>query len=272
MLIKNYLLKQQIGTVKFQNKKLKSVVWFVGTSRNALVVLITSTVSWAFKCYDKTPFRLTGEIKAGLPIVSLPPFSTSGPGNSTVNFSDMVEHLGSGVFVVPMISILENVAIAKAFCKFDSSEIAYNKKLNFNITNWWQCCVSTARGRTLDATQEMFTLGLCNLIGSFFQSIPVTGSFSRSAVNNASGVRTPFGGLYTGDTLCCLFVFLKWSNSSLIFIFYYFAFRSTCCPIIELIDSILLLHSNINTFFCYYLRSDIYGWRWDCFTHLEILQ
>lgn len=50
----------------------------------------------------------------------------------------------------------------------------------------------------LDATQEMLTLGLCNVIGSFFHSMPVAGSFSRSAVNNASGVRTPLGGIYTG--------------------------------------------------------------------------
>lgn len=28
--------------------------------------------------------------------------------------------------------------------------------------------------------------------------MPVTGSFSRSAVNHASGVRTPMGGMYTG--------------------------------------------------------------------------
>jgi len=55
-----------------------------------------------------------------------------------------------------------------------------------------------ARGVPLDATQEMLTLGLSNVIGSFFQSMPVTGSFSRSAVNNASGVRTPLGGMYTG--------------------------------------------------------------------------
>lgn len=28
--------------------------------------------------------------------------------------------------------------------------------------------------------------------------MPITGSFSRSAVNHASGVRTPLGGVYTG--------------------------------------------------------------------------
>lgn len=55
-----------------------------------------------------------------------------------------------------------------------------------------------ARGMPLDATQEMLSLGLCNAVGAFFHSMPVTGSFSRSAVNNASGVRTPLAGIYTG--------------------------------------------------------------------------
>jgi len=50
----------------------------------------------------------------------------------------------------------------------------------------------------VDANQEMVALGLCNVAGSFFQSFPVTGSFSRTAVNAASGVRTPLGGVYTG--------------------------------------------------------------------------
>ena len=50
----------------------------------------------------------------------------------------------------------------------------------------------------IDASQEMIAIGTSNLIGSFVSSFPVTGSFSRTAVNNSSGVRTPFGGLYTG--------------------------------------------------------------------------
>lgn len=44
----------------------------------------------------------------------------------------------------------------------------------------------------------MLALGMCNLVGSFFQSMPVTGSMTRTAVNNASGVRTTLGGIVTG--------------------------------------------------------------------------
>lgn len=44
----------------------------------------------------------------------------------------------------------------------------------------------------------MIALGLCNIGSSFFSSMPITGSFTRTAVNNASGVVTPLGGLFTG--------------------------------------------------------------------------
>lgn len=51
----------------------------------------------------------------------------------------------------------------------------------------------------MDASQEMFTLGICNIFGSFVRSIPTCGAFTRSAVSNASGVRTPMAGLYSGN-------------------------------------------------------------------------
>lgn len=57
-----------------------------------------------------------------------------------------------------------------------------------------------ADGKTVDATQEMLALGACNLISSFVGSMPISGALSRGAVNNASGVKTTFGGVYTGNT------------------------------------------------------------------------
>ena len=44
----------------------------------------------------------------------------------------------------------------------------------------------------------MMALGACNILSSFVQAMPTTGSFSRTAVNAASGVKTPLGGAYTG--------------------------------------------------------------------------
>lgn len=66
----------------------------------------------------------------------------------------------------------------------------------------------SAGGRTLDATQEMFAVGTCNIMGSFVRSMPVTGSFTRTAVNNASGVVTTFGGVITGILVLLALTFL----------------------------------------------------------------
>jgi sodium-independent sulfate anion transporter 11 len=55
-----------------------------------------------------------------------------------------------------------------------------------------------AKGKKIDASQEMIAIGASNIMGSFASSFPITGSFSRTSVNAASGVRTPFNGIYTG--------------------------------------------------------------------------
>ncbi|XP_063240337.1 sodium-independent sulfate anion transporter-like [Bacillus rossius redtenbacheri] len=143
--------------------------WFFSISRNALVVLVCSIISYKFSKNGPSPFLLSGTIKPGLPPFQLPSFSVQSGNTTAMTFTQMCNDLGSGLVVVPIISVLSNVAIAKAF----------------------------SAGQSLDATQEMLTLGLCNVFGSFVQSVPTTGAFSRSAVSNASGIRTPMAGLYS---------------------------------------------------------------------------
>lgn len=53
----------------------------------------------------------------------------------------------------------------------------------------------------------MVTLGVCNIIGSCVSSMPTCGAVTRSAVSQASGIRTPLAGLYTATmTLLALSV------------------------------------------------------------------
>ncbi|XP_076622162.1 sodium-independent sulfate anion transporter [Colletes latitarsis] len=148
---------------------LKKILWFLSIGRNALVILITSTIAFYLQKSGSTPFILSGRMESGLPKLSLPPFSSQ-VGNQTYTFVDMCYHYGTGIIVLPLVSVLANIAIAKAF----------------------------ASGKTLNATQEMLTLGLCNILGSFFSAMPSTGAFTRSAVVSASGVRTPMAGIYVG--------------------------------------------------------------------------
>src|SRR5690606_8945451 len=46
------------------------------------------------------------------------------------------------------------------------------------------------RTETIDPNQELVALGTANMVGSFFQSYPVTSSFSRSAINHGAGAKS----------------------------------------------------------------------------------
>ncbi|XP_058797830.1 sodium-independent sulfate anion transporter-like [Phymastichus coffea] len=144
-------------------------LWFISVGRNALVVLTCSVVSFYMHRADFKPFKLSGQVKSGLPSFNIPRFSTVAK-NQTYGFLDMCSYLGSGIIVVPLVSVLANVAIAKVF----------------------------ASGAAVNASQEMRTLGLCNLVGSCASSMPTCGAFTRSAVSHASGIQTPFAGIYSG--------------------------------------------------------------------------
>jgi len=150
----------------------EKAIWFTSIARNAIIVVISLLIAYlldAESALDDTTFTLTGNITSGFPNVGLPPFSYEEDGHE-YNFTDMLSKLNSALIIIPIIAILENVAIAKAF----------------------------AGGKHVDASQEMIALGLCNFAASFFQAYPTTGSFSRTAVNNASGVKTTAGGVFTG--------------------------------------------------------------------------
>ncbi|CAD7084101.1 unnamed protein product [Hermetia illucens] len=152
---------------------------YVSLSRNALAVFIGTLIAYLLGENGEQPFKLTGDIVPGLPSVQPPPFTTVQNGTVTY-FSEMVDNLGISLLVVPLISILEIIAIGKSF----------------------------SQGKIVDASQELIALGACNIVSSFVSSMPVTGAFTRSAVNNSSGVRTTLGGFYTGIAVLLAIQFL----------------------------------------------------------------
>ncbi|KOB78424.1 Uncharacterized protein OBRU01_02506 [Operophtera brumata] len=130
------LLMRKIGMIKLgeksddgpstRQKLVTKCLWMVGTCRNAIVVVAT------------------GKIPSGVPVPQLPPFSYVRPDNTTADFLDMVSELGSGLVVIPLIVLLEDIAICKAF----------------------------SDGRTIDATQEMIAMGVAGIANSFMQAYP----------------------------------------------------------------------------------------------------
>ena len=104
---------------------------------------------------------VVGEIPQGLPEFKIPRF----------DFDVFLQLLGS-VIAISLIGFMEAISIAKAMA---------------------------ARTRQhLDANQELIGQGLANMVGSLFQSYPVSGSFSRSAVNIDTGAVTGFSSVVTG--------------------------------------------------------------------------
>ena len=83
------------------------------------MVILCAVASYIFENRGGAPFVLTGHIDSGLPSVDPPSFSRN-VGNQTETFVDMCKNLGTGIIIVPLISIIGNVAIAKAFCKLSN--------------------------------------------------------------------------------------------------------------------------------------------------------
>ncbi|XP_068914145.1 sodium-independent sulfate anion transporter-like isoform X4 [Tenebrio molitor] len=156
---------------------LGQLLCFLSLARSAVTVVIGTILSYYLSA--NSPFQLTGTVIAGFPTVKPPPFSTKT--NATeYDFADIAGSFGVSLFAIPALAILETVSVTKAFSK----------------------------GQRIDATQELATLGLCNIVGSFVGSMPVNGSFSRSAINNASGVKTTLAGVFTSALLILTIAFL----------------------------------------------------------------
>jgi len=68
--------------------------------------------------------------------------------------------------------------------------------------------LAAKHGYEIDAGQEMLALGIANLVGAAFSGYPVTGSFSRSAVNDSTGSRSQFSGLVTAVMMFLTLLFL----------------------------------------------------------------
>lgn len=139
--------------------------WLAGTARNAIVVVLALLISRIVAATEAgdTVFKLVYDVPRGAPDVQDP--------LSGIDSDDMSEVLTASI-TISLLGYLESIAIGKAFAQ--------------------------KNGYDIDSTQEMRALGYSSVASAFFQSYPITGSFSRTAVNSASSVKTPMGGVFTG--------------------------------------------------------------------------
>lgn len=163
-------------------KIIRKIVWIVGIGANAIVVVVSAAVVGIMHSYGHdTEITITGYVEPGLPPFRFPKFSLQN-GNETIGGGKILGDIGTGLFIVPILGLVESIAIGKAFARQNNYRIQPN--------------------------QELLAIGVANIASAFVSSYPVTGSFSRTAVNSQSGVRTPMSGVVTGGVILLSLAFL----------------------------------------------------------------
>ena len=106
----------------------------------------------------------------------LPPFTAT-----EWKLSD-ADRLMAPVISIAIVGFMESIAIAKQLASKHKYEI--------------------------DSSQELIGLGMSNFIGAMFGAYPITGSFSRSAVNNDAGAMSGISALCTAFLVGIILLFL----------------------------------------------------------------
>ena len=115
--------------------------------------------------------EVVGKVPQGLPSAGMPKMSW-----------DMLGSLLSAAIVISLVGFMEAISIAKA--------------------------IAAKTKQKIDPNQELIGQGLANLVGAATQAFPVSGSFSRSAVNINAGAMTGMSSVFTGLFVLLTLLFL----------------------------------------------------------------
>ena len=136
-----------------------------------LIAVVVSTVVSKLIGFSGLGGAIVGDIPKGLPGITIPEF----------NF-EIISQLATSAIVISLVGFMEAISIAKAMA-------------------------ARTRDR-LDANQELVGQGLSNITSGLFSGYPVSGSFSRSAVNINAGALTGFSSIVTGIVVGITLLFL----------------------------------------------------------------
>lgn len=115
---------------------------------------------------------IVGEISVGLPAFVIPEIEWQ----TIVNLMPMA-------VAIALVAFMEAIAVAKS---------VQQKSKEYKV----------------DPNRELVALGAANIGGAFFQSFPVSGSFSRTAINYESGAKTGLAGIISAGIVGLTLLFL----------------------------------------------------------------
>jgi sulfate permease, SulP family len=138
----------------------------------ALIIVILGTLLVYFVGESTLGIAIVKDVPKGLPSFQIPQISLA-----------QISELLPTILAVTIICIVESIAIARVLqAKHGDYQIRPN--------------------------QELLALGLSKIAGGFFQSIPTSGSFTRSAVNNDAGAKSGFASIVTAFIIALTLIFL----------------------------------------------------------------
>jgi SulP family sulfate permease len=144
----------------------------------ALVVVIASILAVELFDLESRGVKVVGDIPDSLPTFGLPDVDGS-----------LVGSLATTALVITLVGFMESIAVAKIYARRHRYDVDPNK--------------------------ELIGLGASNVAAGLFGGYPVTGGFSRTAVNESAGARTPLASIITALIVLATIAFFTPLLSSL---------------------------------------------------------
>lgn len=136
----------------------------------ALVAVVVTTVASVMWDLEARGVKVVGDIPQGLPPLTVPDdFGIAGT-------------LLPAALVITLVGYMESIAVAKVYARRNRYEV--------------------------DANRELVGLGVANIGAGLFGGYPVTGGFSRTAVNAEAGARTKLAAIVTAGVVTLVIVAL----------------------------------------------------------------
>ncbi|WP_416150722.1 SulP family inorganic anion transporter [Salipaludibacillus sp. HK11] len=137
---------------------------------SALIIVVGAIGAVMLFRLDELGLQTIGHIPQGFPGLTIPNFSIQ-----------TIQMLFPMALTIALLGFMESLAISQTIAQKENYKIYPNKELR--------------------------ALGLANIIGSFFHSFPVNGSYSRTAVNHEAGGRTQVTSIITAASVIITVLF-----------------------------------------------------------------
>ena len=138
----------------------------------ALIVVVLGIMIVKFFNLNDYGVKIVGDIPKGLPAFKMQYIDI-----------ETLKELAPIALTLALIAFMEAISVAKAI---------ESKHNNYKV----------------NANKELIALGLGNIVGSFFQTYPSTGGFSRTAINNQAGANTPLAAIFSALIVALTLLFL----------------------------------------------------------------